>query len=91
MRNWKLPESYQETTTYHMEPRKAQNFQLETSIIHLARHISSVIVTSKDARFQEPIDSMVWSILGLSDEVITPVAEETNKLVLDVVHLIQSH
>ena len=40
MRQWGLPKSLQEATEFHVEPGRAQEFPLETAIIHLAAQVA---------------------------------------------------
>ena len=89
MANWNLPESYQETTALHMEPSKAQHFQLEAAIVHMGRQIAHSMIKAVELNGTESADPSVWEITGLTEEVIGPVAQQAKKHMADVIHLIQ--
>lgn len=47
MRSWNFPDSLIEITSCHLEPNKADLFQLETAIVNIARHLEPVMAESQ--------------------------------------------
>lgn len=89
MREWKLPDSLQNITRFHIEPMKATNYRLETAIIHIASAIT------KNALSDTPIspetlavDSMCWEISGLSIEMMGELKLEVDEQASQVMALL---
>jgi len=55
MRLWHLPESYCDIATYHMEPEKAQNNNVEVKIVNLARSI----MLAEDVNLEQSVGSLL--------------------------------
>lgn len=47
MHSWNFPDSLIEITSCHLEPNKADLFQLETAIVNIARHLEPVMAQSQ--------------------------------------------
>ena len=89
MRLWHLPASYQETTAFHTEPAKATQYQAETAIVHLARHITFIDESDNEpSRFYEQIDPIVWTLTNLSEAVIGDVRQEARQHYSEVMRLL---
>ena len=83
MGQWDLPRSLQEITCFHPEPSNANEFEMETALLHLA----SLLVQAdlEDATFGEGaylVDPAVWQLTGLTEEqclhIRQTVAEQFN-------------
>lgn len=89
MREWKLPDSLQNITRFHIEPSKATDFRLETAIIHMASAITknalSDIPISPETLAIEP---MCWEISGLSIEMMGDIKLEVDDQASQVMGLL---
>jgi HD-like signal output (HDOD) protein len=99
MRSWNLPDSLYESTLYHLEPGLAENYPLETSIVHIANAFKIEYIKSEgsDATISNseeddenlpdlPVDPVAWEITGLTPEIIELVyneAEEHSNQIFD--------
>ncbi len=78
---WGLPDSLQNSTTYHVEPADAQEeYTMEASIVHIAVGIASSNETTDLTTLQ--IDPFAWERTSLSPEILGPIAQDT-RLLLD--------
>jgi len=82
MREWKLPNSLSETTEFHQQPEKAEDFKLEAAIIHIA---SAVTQNSIDRLPNTPENLLInpecWKITGLLAEDIPVYNKEVDEQV----------
>jgi HD-like signal output (HDOD) protein len=68
MEQWHLPESFQTITCHHPEPDKAEQFDVETALVHLS--VLLVLADLEDGIFGEgcfPVDPGVWPKTDLTD------------------------
>jgi len=89
MRLWHLPDSYEKTTEYHLQPGAAEQFQVEAAIVHLARHI--VMRRDNDmpgAAGTEQVDPAVWNLTNLTQSVVDEVELEAPKYINEVLGLL---
>lgn len=80
MRVWQLPDSLQESVRYHPEPEKAQEYPLETAIVHIAVLMTAAAET--DVPINEcalSVEPHVWRVTGLSEEALPDVKAETDQ------------
>jgi HD-like signal output (HDOD) protein len=80
MRVWKLPPSLIEAIEYHIEPGKAQEYPLESAIVHIA----GVFTTLKDSEgcFGQPvfnIDPAAWHNTDLTEDDLEPIIREADQ------------
>ncbi|WP_198265778.1 HDOD domain-containing protein [sulfur-oxidizing endosymbiont of Gigantopelta aegis] len=80
MREWKLPESLQEITEFHIEPEKSDRFKIETAIVHIASAIT------QNALAQIPISEetlkvkpLCWELTGLSSDKMADIKTEVDQ------------
>ncbi len=80
MREWTLPLSLQEITEFHNEPQQAENYQLETALVHIASAIT------QNALHELPIspetlevDAACWGITGLQPEDMAGIKHEVDQ------------
>lgn len=78
MENWCLPNSLIETTRFHLHPELAEDYPLETAIVHIAKMLDFAVASGQaiDA-IAGSIDPHVWSATGLSAEIIPDVYAES--------------
>jgi len=89
MRVWQLPDSLQESVRHHLEPAKAQNFPLETAIVHIAAHMTTGVATKLPTEEWAPsVSADAWRITGLSVDVLPPIVEEAQTHSAETVKLI---
>ena len=84
MRLWRLPESLQAVSDFHHQPGSAQNFSLETAIVHLAGIIANQVEPdgSRKTLF-ESIDPVAWEITGLKEEIIADILPDARSKFVD--------
>ena len=74
MQLWHLPESYQTITEFHLEPEKATRFQVETAIVHLARHIVLAEEPDGEAGNKQPaVSPEIWQMTLLTENIADEV------------------
>jgi len=75
MARWSFPESYQQVTVHHPNPKNADEFYFETAIVHIARSIclqGEGLKPTRDNRIQ-PI---AWSLTNLTPNDVGDVREQ---------------
>ena len=89
---WNLSAALQEMVAFHHEPRKAVNYPLEVSIVHISTAIANCIEPSWNRAQLDAtrvnIDSFAWETTGLSPKVIEPIVDQINMesfTVLDII------
>lgn len=84
MRLWRLPESLQEVAEFHHHPGGAQQFFLETAIVHMAGIIANQVEPDGSRKkIFESIDPVVWEITGLSEEIIPEILPDARARFVD--------
>lgn len=87
MRLWHLPENFQEITQYHLEPDKAQQYRLETAIVHLACTITQMEKGFLNPRGKPDLGSpMAWKLTKLNENDIKPIRSEAQKSIEEVLN-----
>ena len=77
LRHWKLPESLVEPVSYHHCPADASNYPQETAAVSLANAIANTIEPPYSADDDLPIDTSIWGTLGLGDDELDELINET--------------
>jgi putative nucleotidyltransferase with HDIG domain len=77
MRAWELPESFVAVAGYHDHPEQADGYQLETSLVHIAKAIANgeMVGLSIDEMLWA-IDPFAWKMTGLTPEIVSPMIDE---------------
>lgn len=89
MRTWGLPEGFRTTVGLHTEPGRAESFQLETSITHMAREIVHQHELGSRGIVRElQIDPVAWRTTGLAEDMIEPVRRESMRYLLETMQLL---
>ncbi len=71
IQNWRLPESLAQVARYHHQPGKAEQDQLEVSIVHIADIlVSSVPFGHNGDQHVPPMDEGAWQHLNLKPEAM---------------------
>jgi putative nucleotidyltransferase with HDIG domain len=80
MQEWRMPETLLTAIKYHHNPAEAPDINLDAAILYLANYLSNC--HPKSAFMQNPaanpssLDSRVWNMVNLSEEVIDELMEE---------------
>lgn len=84
---WRLPESLQQTVRHHAEPARAEEFELETAIVHVADALNAM---AANAQSEPVIDGGAAHLTGCDERLVGELAEEVDRQVADTVALIFS-
>ncbi|MES9944740.1 MAG: HDOD domain-containing protein [Candidatus Thiodiazotropha sp.] len=77
MRSWGLPESFAAVAGYNNRPQEAGDYQLETSLVHIAKAIANgEMVGLNIQEMLWAIDPFAWQMTGLTPEVVSPMIDE---------------
>jgi putative nucleotidyltransferase with HDIG domain len=77
MRSWELPESFVAIAGYHDHPVNAEGYQLETSLVHIAKAIANgEMVGLGINEMLWAIDPFAWNMTGLTPEIVSPMIDE---------------
>lgn len=90
---WKLPEFYQVVIANQLEPRKAETFQKETAILHVARDMAASLAPSLKARqpaqaWQAGFDPDAGDMLGLDRDELERVRMDALGQAFDIIDII---
>ena len=78
LKKWKIPASIAEPVACHHNPGSAEQFQLETALIHLADVICQALEFGQGAESGvPPLDERAWERLGLSPHVLGTVLKQS--------------
>jgi HD-like signal output (HDOD) protein len=78
LKKWKIPTSIGEPVTYHHNPASAEQFRLETALIHLADIICQAMELGQGAEQKVmPLDESAWERLGLSAHMLGAVLKQS--------------
>lgn len=89
MHHWSFPESYQEVTAHHPEPKNAAHYYFETAIVHIARNIAFRDDDAKPSK-QFKIKPIAWSITNLSEEKIADVRQQAQQYITEITNCLQT-
>ncbi len=88
LRYWNLPESLQVITQNHVEPWAAENFRIETAIVHIARVINTCEITDDNAEeVFGRVDQTAFQLAGLNKELVNEVKAESEQILADIINL----
>jgi len=86
--SWGLPDSLAISIGYHHDPRKAEEFKLESTILYVANLMAHALELGDEDKFQKTADAEVWKILNLSDETIKKTLHEAVLQFLEALELL---
>jgi HD-like signal output (HDOD) protein len=86
---WRLPASIKEAAAFHHEPGRAQEFPLETALVHLANSVANTVEPARNILECRPMrDPQAWASTGLSEEDLDLALADANEQFLDVIRII---
>ena len=78
LKKWKIPASIGETVACHHNPGNAEQFRLETALIHLADIMCQAMELGRGAEWGvPPLDEPAWDRLGLSPHMLGAVLKQS--------------
>ena len=90
---WKLPEFYQVVIANQLEPRRAETFQKETAVLHVARDMAASLAPSLKNRqppqaWQAGFDDVAGETLGLDLEELEIIRIDALAQAFDIIDII---
>lgn len=77
LKEWKIPANIAEPVAYHHTPGRAEQFPLETSLVHLADIICQALELGQSCeRFVPPLDASSWERLGMTPHQLGTVLKQ---------------
>lgn len=77
LKEWKIPANISDPVAFHHRPARAEQFPLETSLIHLADIICQAFELGQSCeRFVPPLDAASWDRLGMSPHQLGAVLKQ---------------
>lgn len=77
MRAWGLPDSFAAVAGYNNRPQEAGDYQLETSLVHIAKAIANGEMVGLNVQeMLWAINPFAWQMTGLSPEIVSPMIDE---------------
>lgn len=77
LKKWKIPVSISELVIYHHKPDSAEQFRLETALIHLADVICEALEFGHGAEDGvPPLDESAWERLGFAPQIFSAVLQQ---------------
>ncbi|MBV5339957.1 MAG: HDOD domain-containing protein [Deltaproteobacteria bacterium] len=84
LKKWKIPASIGEPVACHHNPGTAEQFRLETALIHLSDIICQAMELGRGAgRGVPPLDEPAWDRLGLSPQMLGTVLKQSEGQILE--------
>jgi HD-like signal output (HDOD) protein len=78
LKKWKIPASIGEPVAFHHTPGSAEQFRLETALVHLADIICQALSLGQGAEWGvPPLDESSWERLGLSPHMLGAVLKQS--------------
>jgi len=89
MKEWKLPDNFQEITGHHPDLVSAQQYVIETAIIHLAHLYAYGVESGQEfERTVLQVEPSAWDILGTSADKIQKIEMEAKQLSKEIERMI---
>jgi HD-like signal output (HDOD) protein len=84
LKKWKIPASIGEPVACHHNPGSAEQFRLETALIHLADIICQAMEFGQSAELSvPPLDEHAWERLGLSAHMLGTVLKQSESQIAE--------
>lgn len=84
LKKWKIPSSIGEPVAFHHRPSSAEQFRLETSLIHFSDIICQAMEFGQGAEWGvPPLDEPAWERLGLSPHVLGSVLKQSESQIAE--------
>jgi HD-like signal output (HDOD) protein len=84
LKKWKIPASIGEPVACHHDPGTAEQFRLETALIHLADIICQAMELGQGAEWGvPPLDEPAWERLGLTPHMLGAVLKQSESQIAE--------
>lgn len=84
---WNFPGAFREAVAHHHRPRLAGRFPVEAAAAHVAEIAAHALSWGRSGEPKvPPFDAAGWDVLGLDDDVIPRVVDETERQLGAAVH-----
>jgi HD-like signal output (HDOD) protein len=84
LKKWKIPASIGEPVSFHHNPGSAEQFRLESALIHLADIICQAMEFGIGAeQGVPPLDEQAWDRLGLSPHMLGTVIKQSEPQIIE--------
>lgn len=87
-KSWNLPDSLAVAIGNHHDPESAEDFKLETAILHVANIMAHGLEMGDEDKFQERTNEKAWALLNLSDDAIKRTLQEAVLQFLEALELL---
>ena len=78
LKKWKIPASIGEPVACHHNPGSAEQFRLETALVHLADIVCQAMELGQGAEWGvPPLDGPAWERLGVSPHMLGAVLKQS--------------
>ena len=91
MRQWQLSQSLWEPTQYHIEPAKSQEYELFTSLVHIAAQLTEAEDAAGESRVEAALAGVrahAWEVTRLSPDQCAGIRDKVDPQVAAVIRLI---
>ena len=88
---WLMPASLEYALRYHHQPQNAEEYVMETCLIHMGNAITGMAEQELDVDVEvvtQPVSDFAWRITGLDESIIEPTLKEAGPLFLDALESI---
>lgn len=84
LRAWNLPESLEEPIEMHPEPRRAIYYPLETALLHIANHVTTLAEDDRGVGYDWlSTDPAAWEISGLNRDLVEAVRVRSDAIFVE--------
>ncbi|HFE38239.1 MAG TPA: HDOD domain-containing protein [Gammaproteobacteria bacterium] len=87
-KSWGLPDSLAIAIGFHHAPHEAEEFKLETAILHVANVMAHSLEMGDEEKFKERTNAKAWELLDLSDDAIRRTLQEAVLQFLEALELL---
>jgi putative nucleotidyltransferase with HDIG domain len=85
---WRLPQSLQEVVRHHHEPEKAEQFRLETAIVHMANSLAMLAEMGTTSLAEgPPVSDLAWQLTGVSPDQVESLLHDAREQFLEALLL----
>jgi HD-like signal output (HDOD) protein len=88
LKSWKLPKSHIETVEFHTNLAKADEFALDSAIVHLASTLVLQEESKKNGITAPDFDTKAWDVTELMEEDLDSIKLEAKQSMLEVLRLL---
>lgn len=89
MRHWNLPKSLQESTQFHLQPERADEFAFESAIIHIASKMTAAYANAQPLEQDlDNVSSTAWQVTGVDREQCSDLDQQARGQVESLISMI---